>query len=1527
MREFLTLTIVLALLTLAQLVWPGATAAMAGDGLVAVGLMVLVAFATGEAFRRVGLPSLLGYIGAGVLLGPSFSSLMPDAYPLAIISSRLIDELAVVQLLVVALIGMLAGAKLRLADLREQARLVARITLAIALAVIPTTVIAVMLTTRIFPAHLAIFASEPLSQQLIIALFFGVLAFGLSPTITVALIQELRARGPLATAALSVVVAGEFLIFGFFAALMAGATLLASPDPVTGGSLAGMVPALLTELALSLGLGLALGVAIAAYARWVRSYLLLMVLASGVLAYLSALRVAAEPTLIFLVAGFFVQNATLRGRELVRALEQVALPVFVIYFATVAAGLDLRAAPAYVPLILVLVVVRLGALYFATRRVCARAVDTRQSLHYLPTAFIAQDAVVLVLAGVVAVNFPAWGPAFQSVVMATVIVYLSLGPIFLKTGLERSGEARRASHERRDERVLGLEEFELLEPTDLGQRLEAPRFDDAWLRGHIEDLRSALIDQAEQTFQQPIRLRRDGIIDALIELESVVDELIKGLREWDAEMRQQTPPPEAGPRLEALRGVQRTYLAQVGQVYERLLQLEGAPLTPASVEAFLSAVRAMEDKQTLYRIEREPALEQVEPSDAPWLRALKWGRRVRRRVLGAGYRNVPVGRLWSYHMELSLPVQLLRVTPPVAAQYEELWRALWQHLREVDRFLESLAEASATERDASNPPAEPDPVSGSPADETSPNAASVEARIAAFYADFSESHAELAHQTRRSAEVGLKGYGQSLEQSYHAFVRGVALAGTSQLPALVYRPSSRFASARRASSQLGDRLARQHQIIEGYRGWLKLDHQVSEFVQWSQGTRLAAERAARQTLGAGMEPLEALEQQLEELHDRARRAPLDWELAYTSELRPLLLRARRAQELRLARVRQGRYTRQLLELVEARVEQLPATIAVLSADPRRAIVAGAQHYELPLRRWVSSQVSRELALRVVDFNERAATRQEERHTLLGAIEQLLEFHLVTARRQRTRSPGNGEEGEGAPVPADLAGGEEGAGVQGIERALRALTSLRERISRDEEELVAWLISEWDRLMTRAFEPIEERRLGELQRELARQGAASFVARGESLAGELLEPLARHLGAARARAARWSDELGEELRTLLGASTLPADDAARRRALLADEPVAHSRAPSVYRRLFVPSPLDIPDFYRERGVEEQLLASARRWATGAEEVALIRGPRGSGKRTLARHLVPARIYGVVPDLREESVVTLSLSSVAREEPALSRAIVEGLGIQGAATRSFDDLRQYLQRGELRRRVIVVEDAQRLVLRTEVGVALTERFFNLVADSAQTIFWVLLMDEASADFAASHLNLDRVVTTTVSLPPADGAWLEAMILARHRVSGFGLSFEPQPRGRLERLARLQLRTPAPELVQREFFEALAAHARHNPRAALLWWLRAVRPDPGDDARLLVSPLCGAPLPVLDALSLEQRLLLAAITLHGSLSPHQAHLIVGLSQESARAELDALRRKGYLETLADNPDELQLRPGADAAIADALCRQNLI
>ncbi|RAL25063.1 hypothetical protein DL240_02285 [Lujinxingia litoralis] len=1518
MRHLLTLFIVVALLVVGSML-PGTLGGpwLPAEELVAIGLMLLLAYVAGELLRRLGLPALLGYIGTGIVLGSGLAELWPGFEPLTLITPEVITDLGGVQILVVGLIGMLAGGKVRLSELGAQGRLVARVTGAVLVTVIPLTTLAALLALEVFPDALALLATEPRATRVMIALFFGVLAFGLSPSTTIALIQDLRARGPLSTATLSVVIVGEFLLFGLFAVLLAGARVAVVPGPLTTGGLAGVLPRLGLELVLSLGLGIALGVAVASWVRLVRREVLIFMILAIFLTYLGALRLEAEPTLVFLVAGFFVQNATAGGRAMVRALEQVALPVFVVYFATVAAGFDLQAALSYLPLVLVLIAARLGALMLATRRACARAIDTRPGLAYMPGALLAQDAVVLVLAGVVAVNFPPWGPTFQSVIMATVIVYLTVGPIALKVALDRAGETRPARG-LREERVLGLEEFELLEPIELVECLPPPEFDDAWLRGHIDDLRRALLDRAEATFQGPVRAQRDGLIDALIEFEAVVDHLLQDLQRWQQSI--DDPPGELASEhaLEALRGVQRAHGERVHQVYERVLSVEGTPLNARALEGFFDALHAMEDRQSLYRIERERELEVVRPTDGRVLRVVKAGRRVRRKIFGAGYRTVPVGRLWRYYVELSLPVQLLEVTPAVAGQYEALWRAIWAHLRSVDTFLEDLARGlEPAESDTEAPQTR--------ASETSAHALNL------FEEVFAERHAELAHQTRRCAEVSLKGFGQSLAHVYGAFVQGAARAGTSELPALRYRPSSRFDAARRATVRLRERLRRLETITRGYRAWVRLDHHVSSFVQWSQGYRVRAERAARRALGGGWHAqLERLEEALEESRDQALKtedaaSSVSWEEHYTRELRPPLLGARRAQEHLLARARQGRDTRELSELVEARIERLPVSLAVLSADPQRTLAANAPHYELPLRHWISSQVGREVALRVVDFNERAARCIEARQVALAGVEQLLEFHLVTSRRAASGPTLTGAPGPGAsaasPGPAE-------AGRQGVERALRALTKAREQAERDEQELIRWFLVEWDRLIDRALSPIEERRLTEMQRELARQGAASFVARGESLASELLAPALRWYRVLRARVGQGAHELRDEWNRLLGAPHKPADAHQRRRALLADQEVAFSRAPAVYRRLFVPNPLDIPDFYCERSqVEHDLLASAERWARGAPEVALVSGPRGSGKRSLVRHLFPARLYALMPEPGELHLKTLNLGSFPRDEAAICQALYEAFELEGTAPTDFAGLGEHLRGALSGRHVVVLEACEHVFLRTEEGMERARAFFEMVQQSAGPIFWVLLMELASAEFLCAHLDLERALTARAELPASDSGWLEAMIMARHRVSGFDLHFESPPRGRLERLVRLQWRTPGQESARREFFEALAEHSRHNPEAALLRWLRAVRPDPLNDARVLVCPFDVRRLDVLQERPLSQRLLLAALLTHGSLSVPQAHRVLGRSVDGLRVELEALRREGFVETLLDRPDELRLRAPACAPVAAELRGQNLI
>ena len=77
------------------------------------GILLLTADTFGEVAHDFGVPRLVGYLVAGLALGPSVSSIVP---------AGVLEDLGMMKRLAVGLIGLLAGAELRLADLRERYR-------------------------------------------------------------------------------------------------------------------------------------------------------------------------------------------------------------------------------------------------------------------------------------------------------------------------------------------------------------------------------------------------------------------------------------------------------------------------------------------------------------------------------------------------------------------------------------------------------------------------------------------------------------------------------------------------------------------------------------------------------------------------------------------------------------------------------------------------------------------------------------------------------------------------------------------------------------------------------------------------------------------------------------------------------------------------------------------------------------------------------------------------------------------------------------------------------------------------------------------------------------------------------------------------------------------------------------------------------------------------------------------------------------------------------------------------------------
>lgn len=392
--------------------------------LLSFGFVILAAYTVGEIATAVRLPKIVGYLFAGVLFGP---------YVLGTITSEAATRLDPINQLAVALIAFLAGAELRWRDVRNHG---------VALLKIMTTELGlgfVAIGAFIFLIRGFIPVLDGVSPGALLAfiLLFAAIAIVHSPAVTMALLSETGARGPVARTTLGVVLLSDVAVVLLFSGVLAIARALAPPAGGTPASLGAVV----WEITGALLVGAILGGAVAAYLRFVGRELVLFTVLVAFFG-LEIVRLAhVELLLTLLTAGFVAENLSAHGEELREAMERSAAPIFVVFFALSGAKIDIAAVAPLLPLVLPLAVVRAGAIWAGTRLGGAWAGVTDEERQYVWMGLVSQAGVAIGLAAIVAEAYGEMGVYLRGLLLALIAVNETIGPILFRRALDRSGDA------------------------------------------------------------------------------------------------------------------------------------------------------------------------------------------------------------------------------------------------------------------------------------------------------------------------------------------------------------------------------------------------------------------------------------------------------------------------------------------------------------------------------------------------------------------------------------------------------------------------------------------------------------------------------------------------------------------------------------------------------------------------------------------------------------------------------------------------------------------------------------------------------------------------------------------------------------------------------------------------------------------------------------------------------------------------------------------------------------------------------
>lgn len=400
-------------------------------------MICLASYLIGKFFTRIGLPYITGYLLAGALAGPFLLDLMPGE---SVAQLRFVDQLSL------AVIAFVAGSELYLKEIRSRLRSILFNTGGIFIATFVLCGLAIFLLTEFLPFT----QGMALGSRLVVALLGGTVLLALSPPSTIAVIKEVRAKGPFTQTTLGVTVCMDVLIIIFFAVSASIAEAI-----LTNTNLNLLFIALLAlDLGLALGLGYGAGrlLQLILSTHWRRRTKIVFTLLLGYGIYLLAGWVKAysavnfpfeiyiEPLLIAMLGGFFVINYTPHRGEFEEVLHQIGPTVYVAFFTLTGISLKLDILLTMLPFAAVLFGVRALGIFIGSFSGGTLVGEAAPFKRIAWMSYITQAGIALGLAREVSVSFPALGDAFATLIISVIVLNEIFGPMFLKEALKRAGE-------------------------------------------------------------------------------------------------------------------------------------------------------------------------------------------------------------------------------------------------------------------------------------------------------------------------------------------------------------------------------------------------------------------------------------------------------------------------------------------------------------------------------------------------------------------------------------------------------------------------------------------------------------------------------------------------------------------------------------------------------------------------------------------------------------------------------------------------------------------------------------------------------------------------------------------------------------------------------------------------------------------------------------------------------------------------------------------------------------------------------
>ncbi len=427
---------------------------------------VLILFASqnfAKYFKNVKLPLITGFLVTGIICGPHLLNLIQE---------EAIPKLDFINDISLAFIAFAAGGELFLKDIRRRVKSIVWNTFGQFVITFIIGSAAVFFLAEYVP-----FMKEmSVAGKIAVAILFGTIFVARSPSSAIAVISEMRAKGPFTQTVMGVTVVKDVLVIILFAICFSMAVTI-----VSGATLnPGIILILLLELSIAFGFGYLLGKTISAILSFTvrEGFKLVLIMITGYGAFLLSdgivhlshsnlpFELHVEPLLVCIVASFSVTNYSKYRQEFQRILEDTGPFIYVAFFTLIGASLAIDILAKVWLIALILFAVRIVAMIVGSYAGNMLAGDPRvyRRIGWMP--YVTQAGVGLGLAAKISGEFDDWGSEFATLIIAVIVLNQIIGPPLFKYSLVQVREAHKRAKTpkfdgQRDAIIFGLEDQSL----------------------------------------------------------------------------------------------------------------------------------------------------------------------------------------------------------------------------------------------------------------------------------------------------------------------------------------------------------------------------------------------------------------------------------------------------------------------------------------------------------------------------------------------------------------------------------------------------------------------------------------------------------------------------------------------------------------------------------------------------------------------------------------------------------------------------------------------------------------------------------------------------------------------------------------------------------------------------------------------------------------------------------------------------------------------------------------------------------